>query len=48
LSLNAFINNQIERGEIDIIDFTRGNEPYKYAVGGVSNNIEAISFIVEE
>ena len=47
LSLNAFVNNQIDYSEIDIIDFTRGNESYKYAVGGVSNNIETISFIVK-
>lgn len=47
LSLNAFINNQIDNGGIDVIDFTRGNESYKYAVGGVSDHIETISFIVK-
>ena len=56
LSLNAFINNQIDTGEIELFDFTRGNESYKYAVdpesrllpfsGGKKHEIETISFTV--
>lgn len=34
ISLNTFINEIIKDQNIDVIDFTRGNEPYKYAVGG--------------
>lgn len=39
ISLHAFIEEMIEKTKIDIIDFTRGDEPYKYAVGGKSHYI---------
>jgi len=42
VSLNAFINKHIELKEYDVIDFTRGDEPYKYAVGGKDHYINEI------
>lgn len=44
ISLNSFINEIIKSHDIDIIDFTRGNEPYKYAVGGRDHYIETAIF----
>ena len=48
VSLNAFIKNLIEFDNVDEIDFTRGNEPYKYAVGGTEHFIETISFKIDK
>lgn len=47
ISLNSFINYLIETREVEEIDFTRGNEPYKYAVGGKDHYIETISFRIK-
>lgn len=45
ISLNAFINELIKtKNDIDIIDFTRGNEQYKYTVGGKEHYIEDAIF----
>ena len=43
LSLNAFINHLIENKEINIIDFTIGDELYKFAVGGVEHFIGCLT-----
>lgn len=37
-ALYSFICSKIEEGEISCIDFTRGNEPYKYALGGCDSH----------
>ena len=39
ISLNTFINEIIKSQNIDVIDFTRGDEPYKYAIGGKDHYI---------
>ncbi len=44
ISLNAFINKMIEEKQYDIIDFTRGDEPYKYTVGGQNHFIVNADF----
>lgn len=43
ISLNAFINDLIEQGKINTVDFTAGDEPYKYAVGGMEHYMESIT-----
>lgn len=44
LALYAYISEQIENKEVSILDFTRGDEKYKYALGGVDHYIHNISF----
>ena len=44
ISLNAFINDIIKTQNIEVIDFTRGNEPYKYVVGGKDHYIRNVMF----
>ena len=44
ISLNTFINEIIKRQNIDVIDFTRGDEPYKYAIGGKDHYIKNALF----
>lgn len=46
ISLNSFINHLIENDNIDVVDFTAGDEPYKYAVGGIEHNTESITIRV--
>lgn len=41
-----FIENAIAKGLYDYIDFTRGNEPYKFALGGTQHSIHHISFSI--
>lgn len=44
LLLHTFILNIIEQKEILSVDFTRGNERYKYALGGRDHFIETLEF----
>ena len=44
ISLNTFINEIIKCQNIDVIDFTRGDEPYKYAIGGKDHYIKNALF----
>lgn len=44
LLLYEFILYQIKNSNIKIIDFTRGDERYKYALGGVNHIIHSIAF----
>lgn len=44
ISLIEFINYHIIEGDIDMIDFTRGDEAYKYALGGEDHFIGGITF----
>lgn len=44
LALHAYILNQIDGKEIVLLDFTRGNERYKYSLGGVNHYIHDILF----
>lgn len=37
LALYNYIQHQIATGEIDILDFTRGDEKYKYSLGGTDH-----------
>lgn len=43
ISLNAFINHLIDSKEIDVVDFTGGGEPYKFAVGGSEHFIGSLT-----
>lgn len=44
LALYAYILNQIECREIMSLDFTRGDEKYKYSLGGSDHLIHNVSF----
>lgn len=44
LALYEFYQYLIAETHIRIVDFTRGNEPYKYAVGGVEHYIHQLTF----
>lgn len=48
LLLSAFIEKLIKDDEIVSIDFTRGNEHYKYALGGKEHYISGLEFICNE
>ena len=44
LALYAYVLNLIECKEILLLDFTRGDEKYKYSLGGVNHYIHDVSF----
>lgn len=44
LAMFSFIKKQIGQNEIRRIDFTRGNEPYKYTLGGKDHYIYSLVF----
>lgn len=43
ISINSFVDHLINEKCIDVVDFTIGDEPYKYAVGGKEHFIESIT-----
>ena len=46
IGLYEFIQYLIEQGKIDEIDFLRGGEHYKYALGGVNHTIADVEIIL--
>lgn len=46
LLVYEYVTSQIESKEINILDFTRGNEPYKYHLGGSNHLIHSVEFII--
>ena len=39
-----YVTKQIESKEIQVLDFTRGNESYKYQLGGTDHFIHSVVF----
>ena len=44
LLIYEYITSQIESKKIRTLDFTRGNEPYKYHLGGSNHLIHSLEF----
>jgi hypothetical protein len=44
LLMYNFINEKLQKGDVVSVDFTRGDEMYKIALGGVLNNNRIITF----
>ena len=46
LGMYELITTQIQKKEFTRVDFTRGQENYKYVLGGISNNNHRISIVI--
>lgn len=42
ISLFDFINNLITQGNVDVVDFTLGDEKYKYSIGGKNKLVNGV------